>query len=141
MPPSISEMLDSLEDVKDLYKQTFEQEVDSEELHAYSDGTSMKVSEQDGATFVVRRGSPPSLSELAASLGEVKGLYKQKFGADGDEPEVHMYSDGTSMKVVENDGCAFVVNRGAPPSISQLQESLDVVNGLYGKKFGKDVDA
>merc|ERR1719201_834471 len=66
--PSVSDMLDSLDQVKGLYKQQFGQEVDDE------------VIEQDGVNFVVTRGAAPSVSDLLDSIDEVKGLYKQQFG-------------------------------------------------------------
>merc|ERR1719258_896571 len=51
-------------------------------------------------------------------------MYKQKFGDEvGDE-------------FVEKDSVSWVVHRGAPPSMSDLLESVGEVKDAYKQKFG-----
>ena len=51
--------------------------------------------DQDGMKFVITRGAPPSMSQLKASLNEMKGLYEDKFGHEVDE---ELDQDGTKFR-------------------------------------------
>merc|ERR1712224_280066 len=41
---------------------------------------------------------------------------------------------------VEKDGLKWVVTRGSPPSMSQLEDQLADVKSLFKAKYGEDVD-
>merc|ERR1712224_1070167 len=48
--------------------------------------------------------------------------------------------DEEETKYVEKDGLKWVVTRGSPPSMSQLEDQLAEVKSLYKAKYGEDVD-
>merc|ERR1712217_703819 len=120
----ISQLEASLSDVKALYEAKFGEDVDSEEK------------EEDGVTWAVTRGVPPSILQLEASLSDVKALYEAKFGND-----VHTEDGEDDEGSVEKDGVMWTVKRGAPPSISQLEKSLFAVKALYEAKYGEHICA
>merc|ERR1712100_937148 len=96
-----------------------------------------KYVEKDGLKWVVTRGSPPTMSQLEDQLADVKSLYKAKFGEDVDEEEEEENEEET--KYVEKDGLKWVVTRGSPPTMSQLEYQLADVKSLYKAKYGEDV--
>merc|ERR1712193_387914 len=91
--------------------------------------------EKDGLKWVVTWGSPPSMSKLEDQLAEVKSLYKAKYGEDVDDEEEEE-DDAEETKYVEKDGLKWVVTRGSPPSMSQLDDQLAQVKSLYRAKYG-----
>jgi hypothetical protein len=123
--PSISKLENSLSDVKALYRARFGQDVDSED---------------NVVAWLVARGAPPSLSQLEDRLSDVKALYRLKFGKDVDSEEEEE-GDNDEEGDVEHDGVTWTVTRGAPPSMSQLEDRLSDVEALYKSKFGEDFDA
>merc|ERR550532_3160313 len=92
--------------------------------------------EEDGIMWTVTRGAPPSISQLEDQLSDVKALYKAEFGEDVDS-ECEEDEEGS----VEKDGVMWIVTRGAPPTMSQLEGQLSDVQALYEAKFGEDVDS
>merc|ERR1719162_1298538 len=138
--PAISTVEHTLQEVKALYKASFGQHVDEEEKNEYNDGTSMSVFLKDDVTWIVQRGAPPAVSALEQSLDEIKSMFSEKFGLHVDEEQKHKYTDGTSMSVLRKDGVKWVVQRGAPPAMSALEESLDELKTMYRGKFGQDVN-
>merc|ERR1712134_229820 len=71
---------------------------------------------------------------------EVKSLYKAKYGEDVDDEDEEEEEDEEETKYVEQDGLKWVVTRGSPPSMSQLEDQLAEVKSLYKAKYGEDVD-
>merc|ERR1712196_95304 len=71
---------------------------------------------------------------------EVKSLYKAKYGEDVDDEEAEEEEDEQETKSVEKDGINWVVTRGSPPKMSQLEDQLAEVKSLYKAKYGEDVD-
>ena len=67
-----------------------------------------EAAEKDGMEFIVTRGSPPSMSVLEQTLGEIKSMYEEKFG--------HSITE----ELVEKDGIKFSLIHVALPSISSL---------------------
>jgi len=141
-PPSMSRLEDQLAEVKSLYKAKYGEDVDDEEEAEEEDvEQETKYVEKDGLKWVVTRGSPPSMSRLEDQLAEVKSLYKAKYGEDvDDEEEAEEEDDEQETKYVEKDGLKWVVTRGSPPLMSQLEDKLAEVKALYAKKFGESVD-
>merc|ERR1711937_953499 len=80
------------------------------------------------------------MSQLEDQLAEVKSLYKAKYGEDVDEEESEEEDDERDTTCVEKDGLKWVVTRGSPPSMSQLEDQLAQVKSLYKAKYGEDVD-
>merc|ERR1719464_1053281 len=76
------------------------------------------------------------MTQLEDRLSDVKALYKAKFGEDLDSEERE--DDGNS---VDKDGTLWTVTRGAPPSMTQLEDRLSDVKALYKAKFGEDFDS
>jgi len=131
IPPSISQLEAGLSDVKALYEAKFGNDVHTE------DGEDDEGSvEKAGVRWTVTRGAPPSMSQLEDSLLDVKAMYEMKFGesVDSEDKKADEGSD-------ETDGVMWTVNRGAPPSISQLEKSLFAVKALYEAKYGEHVCA
>merc|ERR1711869_182346 len=127
-------------EVKSLYKAKYGEDVDDEEEAEEEDvEQETKYVEKDGIKWVVTRGSPPSMSRLEDQLAEVKSLYKAKYGEDVDDEEEEE-DDAEETKYVEKDGLKWVVTRGSPPSMSQLEDRLAEVKSLYRAKYGEDVD-
>ena len=83
-----------LEEVKGLYRRTFGHSVDVDNV------------EQDGITWEVTRGKPPSMDSLEERLREVKGLYGRAFG----------HSTDVNVDIVEQDGIMWEVTRGNLPA-------------------------
>jgi hypothetical protein len=133
-PPTMSKLEDQLADVKALFKAKFGEDVDDEDEE---DEDEQETVEKDGIKWVVTRGSPPTMSQLEDRLGDVKALYKAKFGEDVDDEDEE---DEDEQETVEKDGINWVVTRGSPPSMSQLEDKLAEVKALYAKKFGESVD-
>merc|ERR1719162_1839583 len=100
----------------------------------------MSVLRKNGVKWVVQRGSPPTMSALEQGLEEIKTIYREQFGQDINKEEQHEYSDGTSMSVVHNDDIKWIVQRGAPPTMSTLEQTLGEVKAAYMDTFGQDVD-
>merc|ERR1719310_1292723 len=73
------------------------------------------------------------------SLAEVKSLYKAKYGEDVDD-EGDEQADEHETKYVEKDGISWVVTRGRPPTMIQLEDQLAEVKSLYKAKYGEDMD-
>merc|ERR1719171_352624 len=98
--------------------------------------------EKDGISWVVTRGRPPTMAQLEDQLAEVKSLYKTKFGEDFDEEEDEEdeQADEDDTNYVEKDGISWVVTRGRPPTMSQLEDQLAEVKSLYKTKYGEDMD-
>jgi len=130
-PPSMTQLEDRLSDVKALYRAKFGEDLDSEDRE--DDDSNV---EKDSVTWTVTRGAPPSVSQLEDRLSDVKALYKVKFGEDVDFEERE--DDGSS---IEKDGVMWTVTRGAPPSMSQLEDRLFDVKAVYEAKYGEKVDA
>jgi len=137
-PPSMSDLEEQLAEVKSLYKAKYGEDVDNEEEDE-EDEQETKYVEKDGLKWVVTRGSPPEMSQLEDKLAEVKSLYKAKYGEDVDE-ESEDEEDEEETKYVEKDGLKWVVTRGSPPSMSQLEDRLAEVKSLYKSKYDEDVD-
>jgi hypothetical protein len=133
-PPSMAQLEDRLSDVKALYKAKFGQDLDSEEEE---DDNEEGDFEKDSVMWTVTRGAPPSLSQLEDRLSDVKALYNAKFGADLDSEKQDDNEEGS----VEKDGVMWTVTRGAPPSISQLEDHLSDVKALYKAKYGEDLES
>merc|ERR1719464_2505595 len=76
------------------------------------------------------------MTQLEDRLSDVKALYKAKFGEDLDSEERE--DDGSS---VDKDGTLWTVTRGAPPSMTQLEDRLSDVKALYKAMFGEDLDS
>merc|ERR1719326_922612 len=98
-----------------------------------------KYVEKDGISWVVTRGRPPTMSQLEDQLAEVKSLYKTKYGEDVDDEEDEQ-ADEHETRYVEKDGISWVVTRGSPPTMPQLEDQLAEVKSLYTAKYGEDVD-
>merc|ERR1719507_2820891 len=75
------------------------------------------------------------MTQLEDRLSDVKALYKAKFGEDVDSEERE--DDDAN---VDKDGAIWTVTRGAPPSMTQLEDRLSDVKALYKARFGEDVD-
>jgi predicted phosphodiesterase len=131
-PPTMSQLDDRLADVKALYKAKFGEDVDDEDEEEEDESETV---EKDGIKWVVTRGSPPTMSQLDDRLADVKALYKAKFGEDVDDED-----EEDEQETVEKDGIKWVVTRGSPPTMSQLEDRLADVKALYKAKFGEDVD-
>merc|ERR1719375_1973452 len=82
----------------------------------------------------------PEHVTLEDQLADVKSLYKAKFGEDVDDEEEEEEEDEEETKCVEKDGLKWVVTRGSPPSMSQLEDQLAEVKSLYKAKYGEDFD-
>merc|ERR1719265_926979 len=136
-PPTMSQLEEQLAEVKSLYKAKYGEDVDDEEEEE-EDDQEAKCVEKDGMKWVVTRGSPPTVSQLEGRLAEVKSLYKAKYGEDDDEEEQD--EDDQEAKYMEKDGIKWVVTRGMPPTMSQLEDRLAEVKSLYKAKYGEDVD-
>merc|ERR1719265_2531902 len=137
-PPTMSQLEEQLAEVKSLYKAKYGEDVDDEEEEE-EDDQEAKCVEKDGIKWVVTRGSPPTLSQLEGRLAEVKSLYKAKYGGDVDEEEEED-EDDQEAKYVEKDGLKWIVTRGSPPTVSQLEGRLAEVKSLYKAKYGEDDD-
>merc|ERR1712224_233636 len=119
-PPSMSQLEDQLAEVKSLYKAKYDEDVDDDEEE--EDEQETKYVEKDGLKWVVTRGSPPNMSQLEDQLAEVKSLYKAKYDEDVDDDEEE--EDEAETKYVAKEGLKWVVTRGSPPSMSQLEDQL-----------------
>merc|ERR1712217_963580 len=75
VPPSISQLEESLSDAKALYEAKFGKDVHTEDGE-YDEGSVEKA----GVRWTVKRGAPPSISQLEKSLFAVKALYEAKYG-------------------------------------------------------------
>merc|ERR1719217_201570 len=128
----MSQLEAQLAEVKTLYEAKYGEYVDDEDEEDFN------YVEKDGMNWAVTRGKPPNMSKLESHLTEVKSLYKAKFGEDVDDEEEEEEEEET--KYVEKDGMKWVVTRGKPPTISQLEAQLAEVKTLYKAKFGEDVD-
>jgi len=131
LPPTISQLEDHLSDVKALYRAKFGEDVDSEDREDDKDTV-----EKDGVVWTIARGAPPTISQLEDCLSDVKALYRAKFGVDADSKD-----DEDGEGTVEKDGVVWTIARGAPPTISQLEDCLADVKALYRAKFGEDADS
>merc|ERR1719487_974323 len=56
------------------------------------------------------------------------------------EDEEEEQADEYDTLYVEKDGISWVVTRGRPPTMSQLDDQLAEVKSLYKMKYGEDVD-
>merc|ERR1719420_1016404 len=137
-PPTMSQLEDQLAAVKSLYKAKYGEDLDDEEEED-EDDQDAKYVEKDGMKWIVTRGSPPTMSQLEDRLAEAKFLYKAKYGEDVDDEEEEE-EDEQETKYVEKDGMKWVVTRGIPPTVSQLEDQLAEVKSLYKAKFGEDFD-
>merc|ERR1719316_2243917 len=65
-----------------------------------------------------------------------------KFGEDVDdeEDEEDEQADEDDTNYVEKDGISWVVTRGRPPTMSQLEDQLAEGKSLYKTKYGEDMD-
>merc|ERR1719243_259829 len=137
----MSELEDKLAEVKSLYKTKYGEDVDDEEDEEEEqlDEHEIKYVEKDGVTWAVTRGRPPTMSELEDKLAEVKSLYKTKYGEDMDDEEDEQANEHET-KYVEKDGISWVVTRGRPPTMSQLEDQLAEVKSLYKTNYGEDMD-
>merc|ERR1711937_32753 len=135
----MSQLEDQLAEVKSLYKAKYGEDVDEEESEEEDDERDTTCVEKGGLEWVVTRGSPPSMLKLEDQLAEVKSLFKAKYGEDVDDEEEEE-DDAEETKYVEKDGLKWVVTRGSPPSMSQLEDQLAQVKSLYKAKYGEDVD-
>merc|ERR1719213_1474628 len=97
---------------------------------------------KNGITWAVTRGRPPTMLELEDKLAEVKSLYKMKYGEDVDNEEDDDEEQLTERKTecVDKDGLTWVVTRGRPPTMSELEDKLAEVKSLYKTKYGEDMD-
>jgi hypothetical protein len=111
-----------------LYKAKFGEDIDTEDGEGEGGDA-----EEDGVTWTVTRGAPPSMTQLEDRLSDVKALYKAKFGEDFDAEDGE--DEGGDA---EEAGVTWTVTRGAPPSMSQLEDRLSDVKALYKAKFGDD---
>merc|ERR1719217_1982373 len=132
----MSQLEDQLAKVKSLYKAKYGDDVDDEE----EDEQETKYVKKDGINWVVTRGCPQRMSQLEDQLAEVKSLYKAKYGDDVDDEEAVEEEVEQETKYVEKDGINWVVTRGSPPKMSQLEDQLAEVKSLYKAKYGEDVD-
>merc|ERR1719408_860646 len=137
----MSHLEDQLAEVKSLYKTKYGEDVDDEE-DEQADEHETKYVEKDGISWVVTRGSPPTMSQLEDQLAEAKSMYKMKYGEDVDdeEDEEDEQPNEHQTNYVEKDGISWVVTRGRPPTMSQLDDQLAEVKSLYKTKYGEDVD-
>lgn len=66
-------------------------------------------------------------------------MFADTFGQDVDD-EMHQYCDGTSMSIKHQDDMKWIVQRGAPPAVSMLEQSLQDVKAMFQTKFLQDVE-
>merc|ERR1719386_495367 len=69
----------------------------------------------------------PTQEKLEVMLGEVKDMYKLKYGADVDDKDVEHDTDGTPWVTIVGQQAA---------TQDRLEEMLDEVNELYTAKYG-----
>merc|ERR1719326_2525473 len=121
------------------YGEDLDDDEDEEEEEA--DEQETKYVEKDGVTWTVTRGRPPTMSQLEDQLAEVKSLYKMKYGEDVDdeEDEEDEQANEHQTNYVEKDGISWVVTRGRPPTMIQLEDQLAEVKSLYKAKYGEDM--
>eukprot|EP00928_Gymnodinium_smaydae_P046403 TRINITY_DN30911_c0_g1_i1.p1 TRINITY_DN30911_c0_g1~~TRINITY_DN30911_c0_g1_i1.p1 ORF type:complete len:447 (-),score=81.61 TRINITY_DN30911_c0_g1_i1:290-1630(-) len=139
LPPSCDSLEQKLQEVKELFRMRYGQDVDdeSEEEYldddqsiCYEDGVKYivthgpgpqfcKVQEiyADGVMWTVTRGRPLSIEKLSEQLDEVKEMLDRKCGP-----------------ILTSDV------RGAPPSYDALEMKLQEVKALFNIKYGQDVD-
>eukprot|EP00439_Symbiodinium_sp_Y106_P039892 s7044_g4.t2 len=117
-----------LSEVKKLYELKYGVEIDAEDADIHYDG--------DGTPWVETQGtgSPRDmrLERLEQMLGNVKGLFAQKYGRDVD---TEYDADGTPWTVTEGTG----VPRDC--RVERLEQKLSEVKKLYELKYGVEIDA
>ena len=117
-----------LSEVKKLYELKYGVEIDAEDADIHYDG--------DGTPWVETQGtgSPRDmrLERLEHMLGNVKGLFAQKYGRDVD---TEYDADGTPWTVTEGTG----VPRDC--RVERLEQKLSEVKKLYELKYGVEIDA
>ena len=117
-----------LTEVKKLYELKYGVEIDAEDANVEYDA--------DGTPWVETRGtgSPRDmrLERLEHMLGNVKGLFAQKYGRDVD---TEYDADGTPWTVTEGTG----VPRDC--RVERLEQKLTEVKKLYELKYGVEIDA
>jgi len=130
-PLTIAVLQDKLDEVKNLYREKYGQDVDSESE------SECDMLDSDGTPWICTVGSgPATMGALEKKLDEVKTMYREKYGQDVDS------ESESDDDLVDEDGTLWTCTVGSgAATMDVLEKKLDEVKNMYKEKYGKDVDS
>eukprot|EP00933_Yihiella_yeosuensis_P005205 TRINITY_DN109680_c0_g1_i1.p1 TRINITY_DN109680_c0_g1~~TRINITY_DN109680_c0_g1_i1.p1 ORF type:complete len:710 (-),score=205.04 TRINITY_DN109680_c0_g1_i1:396-2525(-) len=131
----IEKLENQLAEVKDLYKQKYGEDVDTDDRSrfAYDEAGTLWVQ-------TIGTGVPTDqrIEKLENKLAEVKDLYREKFGEHVDEDHKICYAyDKAGTLWIQTVGTGLAKDQ----RIETLEDKLAEVKDLYKLKYGEDLDS